>query len=154
MRFMFILFGLLFFSQPSFSAPSQPTGGYFCSNSTIGKSIKKDASTVLIGQVYSFFKVAKIAIYIFCLAWGIFELTKSIFGSSKEIRWKQFMTIFMVFIITLFSSILLRIFSGEKVVSASYSYYDVRRPGVSLDRCSRSDRGATFIPFRYIREKK
>lgn len=154
MRLFFILFGLISFSNPIFSAPYQPTGAYFCSGHTIGKSVQKDASAVLIGQVYSFFKLAKTAIYIFCLAWGIFELTKSIFGSAREIRWKQFMTIFVVFIITLFTSILLRIFSGEKVVSSSYSYYDVRRPGLSLEKCSRSDRGATFIPLRYVREKK
>lgn len=125
-------------------------GAFFCTATDVAPE-KPTAFSALFKQINFFAQYLILAVYLYCAVRLLERLTFAFFGPF--IPWGDFYKVFLIFIVTLFVSIVLKIYAGGKL-SKKQMYIDVRRPGIAFEKCDRSARGAVFIPARYVRKTK
>ncbi len=147
MKYILAILAILFFTQPVIASK----GMFFCGQSRTVSKAPTSSMQKIFKTVNKFFYLVRIAIFIFCMGWLILLLVKAEFEPATP--WKKFLHLFVVIVITLFLTIIIKVFAGEKL-SSEDTYIDVRRPGITFSKCDRNSSGSTFVPARYIRKKK
>ena len=149
----FALFALVFFSiSPTIFASSQKTtkvkGLYLCSADTASFEESDDG----FGDVREVIRIIRDLIFLGCLIYGAFNLFKMFFVGI--VPWKELHQTFLVFLVTLFVSIVIKVFLGGAETSETTLYKDSRRSGQLFERCHRQDKGARFVPAQNITKVK
>ncbi len=149
MKRLLLIFSI-FLGVGGYVAPVIASKGIFlCVKNTNAKVLNKTEK--MFQTIDKVFYLLRMGMGIFCGGWFILLLIKSEFQPVTP--WKQFYHLFFVVIITIFLSIVVKVFSGKKVISSS-TYIDVRRNGISFAKCDKESKRAVFVPARYIRKLK
>ncbi|MBN1783879.1 MAG: hypothetical protein JW812_02845 [Alphaproteobacteria bacterium] len=151
MKYILILGAILFSTNvflPVSAEGAKAERTFFCTT-TDDSGAEPTAFKAIFKQISFFAEYVKIAIYIYCVVMGLKLLTFAAFGPF--IQWNKIYPLFLIFIVTLFVSTVLKIYAGEDD-SMVQTYIDIRRPGILFKECDRSARGSLFIPARFVRK--
>ncbi|MHA1540967.1 MAG: hypothetical protein ACTSXL_04900 [Alphaproteobacteria bacterium] len=149
MKRLLLIFSI-FLGIGSYTAPAVASKGMFlCVKDTSTKIRNKTEK--MFQTVDKVFYLFRIIAGLFCGGWFILLLTKSEYQPATP--WKKFYQLFFVVLAIIFLSIVIKVFSGKKLISST-TYIDVRRNGIAFAKCDKESKGAIFVPARYVRKLK